>query len=463
MSDYPLTSPQEPLSWGQKQIGYDQGRTDDAGLTIDPASSFPWPDDPDARIWVPVYMSLNEYTALLSAVDVGASIAWTNDALLVYYILVRCFSGGSMQFCEKVIDCILNDPDVQQALADEMLADGPMRDAINQVSQKGAPLTTGQGGGSLIDGCDLDELFAGITSIVDTMNNNNEDFLEVMALAATQTKRLSTAISAIPIIGILPADEIVEWIGKLQAEVLTNYEAEWTTTIKDEYRCGLFCIARDHTDCALSYDDIFNYIQGRLGAALDPLNLVASLAQYTILGTWSGTTVVDILMLNQIAIWKAAGQWLGSVIRTLETVAALGKDSPDSDWLILCTDCPAPVIMVNTQTCLYVGQASGFNVSSGVDYTLTATGTFIYDSATGSSCGPDGIPPDPFPAGVEPGLKCLILMCKIGLAGSYFAVGLSHTFTAGSSGELYFSVNELYSASINTYADNSGVLSVTVT
>jgi len=463
MSDYPLTSPQQPLSWEQKQTGYDHGKIDDAGLTIDPASSFPWPDDPDERIWAPLYLSLNEYTALLSAVDVGAAIAWTNDTLLVYYILVRCFSGGSMQFCAKVIDCIVNDPDVQQAMADEMLADGPMRDAINQVSQKGAPITTGAGAGNLVGGCDLDELFAGITEIVNTMNSNNKDFLEVMALAGSKTERISNAISAIPVIGLLPADEIVDWAAKMQAEILVNYDAEWTTTVKDEYRCGLFCIAKAHTDCTLSYDDIFAYIQTRLGAALDPLNILGSLVQYTILGTWSGTTVVDIMMLNQIGIWKVAGQWLGSVIRTLETVAALGKDTPDPDWLILCTDCPAPSIGVNTQTCLYAGQASGFNVSSGASYTLTATGTFIYNSSTGDSCGPDGIPPDPFTAGVEPTLKCLILMCKIGVGGSYFAVGLSHTFTAGSSGELYFSVNELYSTTINTYGDNSGVLTVTVT
>jgi len=340
MSDYPLTSPQQPLSWEQKQTGYDHGKIDDAGLTIDPASSFPWPDDPDERIWTPVYMSLNEYVALLSAVDVGAAIAWTNDTLLVYYILVRCFSGGSMQFCEKVIDCILNDPDVQQAIADEMLADGPMRDAINEISRIGSPVTTGAGAGNLVGGCDLDELFAGITSIVDTMHNNNKDFLEVMALAATQTKRVSTAISAIPVIGLLPVDEIVDWVGKMQAEILTNYDAEWTLEVRDEYRCALFCIARSQEDCTLSYDDIYNYLQTRLGHALDPLNILGSLVQYTVLGTWSGTTVVDIMMLNQIGIWKVAGEWLGSVIRTLETVAELGKDTPDPDWEILCTDCP---------------------------------------------------------------------------------------------------------------------------
>jgi len=366
MSDFPLDSPQQPLSWEQKQTGYDDGKTDNAGLTIDPALSFPWPEDANERVWTPVYMSLNEYTALLSAVDVGASIAWTNDALLVYYILVRCFSGGSMQFCEKVIDCIVNDPDVQQAIADEMLAEGPMRDAINEISHIGAPVTTGAGAGNLVGGCDLDELFAGITSIVDTMHNNNKDFLEVMALAATQTKRVSTAISAIPVIGLLPVDEIVDWVGKMQAEVLTNYDAEWTTEVKDEYRCGLFCIARNHTDCVLSYDDIFAYIQTRLGHALDPLNILGSLVQYTILGTWSGTTVVDIMMLNQIGIWKVAGQWLGSVIRSLETVAALGKDTPDPDWEILCEDCPAtaryPLTVGNG---IYTGQVLNFTTYDG--------------------------------------------------------------------------------------------------
>jgi len=341
MSDFPLSSPQQPLSWEQKQTGYDDGKTDNAGLTIDPALSFPWPEDPNERIWVPVYMSLNEYTALLSAVDVGAAIAWTDDALLVYYILVRCFSGGSMQFCQKVIDCLLNDDDVKQAIADDILADGPIREAVNEVARNGSSLTTSTTGTQIFSDCDKDVLFAGITSIVDTMNQNNKDFLEVMALAATQKERIANAISAIPVIGLLPIDEIVNYVAKMQAEILVNYDAEYTLDVRDEYRCGLFCIAIGKDDCSINYDDIFGYIQTRLGAALDPLNLLASLAEYTILGTWSGTSVVDIMMLNQIGIWKIAGKWLKSVIRTLETVAALGADTPDPDWNILCTDCPS--------------------------------------------------------------------------------------------------------------------------
>jgi len=342
MSDYPLTSPEEPLKWPQKELGFDNGKTDDAGLEIDPALSFPWPEDPDERIWAPVYMSLNEYTALLSAVDVGASIAWTNDALLVYYILVRNYAGGAMEFCEKVADCILNSDAVKAALAELMAQDGPVQDAIDEISRHGSPIPSTISALPVTEGCDdLDALFAGITSIVDTMHNNNKDFLEVMALAATQTERLAQAISSIPVIGLLPVDEIVGWVGKLQAEVLTNYDAEWTTAVKDEYRCGLFCIARDNDDCSLSYDDIIAFVTDRLGAALDPLNLLESLVQYTILGTWSGTTVVDIMMLNQVNIWKVAGEWLGSVIRTLEAVALLGQDTPDPDWEILCEDCNA--------------------------------------------------------------------------------------------------------------------------
>jgi len=340
MSDYPLTSPEEPLRYPQKELGFDNGKTDDAGLEIDPASSFPWPDDPDERIWAPVYMSLNEYTALLSAVDVGASIAWTNDALLVYYILVRNYAGGAMEFCEKVADCITNSDAVKEALAALMLEDGPVQDAIDDIARHGSPLSGTVTTAPITADCDYDVLFAGITSIVDTMHNNNKDFLEVMALAATQTERLSTAISALPIIGILPVDEIIGWVGKMQAEVLTNYDAEWTTSVKDEYRCGLFCIAKDKEDCSLNYDDIIQFVTDRLGATLDPLHLLESLVQYTILGTWSGTTVVDIMMLNQVNIWKVAGEWLGSVIRTLEATAKLGQDTPDPDWSILCTDCP---------------------------------------------------------------------------------------------------------------------------
>lgn len=293
------------------------------------------------------------FLRILSALQNGAYQTYGNEGRqVVWDFLVNV--EYPLPICEEVIDCVTNDADTKQAIAEQLIADGPMRDAVNEVSRNGAPLTTGVSAGKLVANCDYDVLFAGITSIVDTMHGNNKDFLEVMALAATQTKRLATAISAIPVISLLFADEIVEWVGKLQAEILTNYDAEWTVDVKDAYRCGLFCIAKSHDDCSLSYDDIQTFITERLGAALDPSHLLEATVQYTILGTWSGTTVVDIMMLNQINIWKVAGEWLGSVIRTLETVAALGADTPDPDWEILCVDCP-------TGWCVRLDPANGLN------------------------------------------------------------------------------------------------------
>ncbi len=125
-----------------------------------------------------------------------------------------------------------------------------------------------------------------------------------------------------------------------------------------------------------------------------------------------------------------------------------------------CDTCSAEV-GVNTQTCLHAGQASGINVVKGIGYHSGATGTYIYNPPSDTTTA-DGMPPDPFTAGVEPTLKALILMAKIGSGGTYFAVGSDHAFTASDSGELYFSVNELYSATINTYADNVGILTVTI-
>lgn len=247
-----------------------------------------------------------------------------------------------MSFCEQMIGCLTTDTDVQAALASQMLTNELIRNAINQVAGKGAPMLPGTLTLPIATGCDKDELFAQVTGIIDTMNQNNVDFLEILAAATAPARKLAAAIAAIPVIETLPIDDAIDWVAKMQAEIVVNYNAEWTTSVRDTLRCELFCIAQEHTDCVLTYDDIKKYFNDRLGAALDPAHLLAAVVQYTVAGTWAGTTVVDIMMLNQISIWQVAGDWMGVNLRTLQAVTKISSNYPDSDWSTLCDPC-APV------------------------------------------------------------------------------------------------------------------------
>ena len=58
---------------------------------------------------------------------------------------------------------------------------------------------------------------------------------------------------------------------------------------------------------------------------------------------------------------------------------------------------------------------------------------------------------------LAPGLPCWSLIAKIGQSGSIFEVGLSKTFQASASGQLYLGVNDDY------FGDNSGSWTAVIT
>jgi hypothetical protein len=99
-------------------------------------------------------------------------------------------------------------------------------------------------------------------------------------------------------------------------------------------------------------------------------------------------------------------------------------------------------------------------ISSGETFTVMASGTLQYASATTCTSGscqttPAGEPPayctnDSEGAFAAAELNCWSLIGKIGVNGTPFEVGDSLTMTATTSGTLYLGVNDDY------YGDNSG-------
>lgn len=248
--------------------------------------------------------------------------------------------GGSMS-CDDVADCIETSEAVQQALAAQAANNPAQQQIINYTATYGTPLSQAQRTASLgtVPDCDYGILFAMCTAIIDQLNTNNEDFLQILEAATNNAERAQNVVSAIPVVGLLPVDEAIEFIDQLVEEIQENYLAQYTTSVRDELRCALFCAAKEAEDCIISFDMLTKIFEDRLNYYLDPVHTVEALVQYFVSGTWAGTTVVDIMTLIQVAFWREASNWLGVNIRTLQIVARLAFDNPDPDWEILCEDC----------------------------------------------------------------------------------------------------------------------------
>jgi len=69
--------------------------------------------DNDERIPVVLELSLNEYIALASAIDVGMDIAYGANAIYIWWIWIRAMTN----FCETMINCINETPALQDLIA----------------------------------------------------------------------------------------------------------------------------------------------------------------------------------------------------------------------------------------------------------------------------------------------------------------------------------------------------------
>jgi len=247
--------------------------------------------------------------------------------------------------CEDIADCIDTNEAVQEAITN-VISQGSGQQTIYETTVVGAPMTPAQRNttvGKALDGCDPDSLFGSITSIVDTINQNNVDFLELILLSDNNQQRISKVIKAIPLLNEVPIDEAMDFVSQLTVEIKENYDAEYTTAVRDTYRCDLFCLVKDADPCELTFQMIVEYFNNRLGTALEPINFFGAVVTYFIAGTWSGTTVVDIMSLIQMSAWQQASDWTGISLRSLETVGLLGANDPDPDWELICEDCaPEP-------------------------------------------------------------------------------------------------------------------------
>jgi len=243
--------------------------------------------------------------------------------------------------CDDVADCIETSEAVQAAIADQIINNTTNTTNIYDTSNHGTPLTQEQRDqpvSATID-CSEDILFGSVSEVIAQLDKNNRDFLEIIEVGTNTRERVSQLIAAIPVIETLPVNEIVDYVDKLQSEILENYEAQWTTAVYDTYRCEIFCIGLTKPDCILTFDDYFAYFEARVGASLDPSNFLQALIQYVILGTWAGTTVIDIMMVTQLGIMREASNWIGVSLRTLQAIGALGANNPDGDWEIIPCGC----------------------------------------------------------------------------------------------------------------------------
>lgn len=194
------------------------------------------------------------------------------------------------------------------------------------------------------DVCDdtgKDKIYGAVDRLVRYIHNKNVDFLENISQGSNVAEQLKRLISATPIIGLLPGDEAVEYVGFLIDELLDEYNATVDEALLQEVICDLFCIAVN-SGCRFSLGDVYNFFAGSVSPTFSNVaNTLTNLIQYALTGTFSGDDYFYFLCYFQMSIAGAKQRFLDiQAVSAYEQQMAAGFNSPDGDWDIFCTDCP---------------------------------------------------------------------------------------------------------------------------
>jgi len=221
---------------------------------------------------------------------------------------------------------------------------------------------------------DKDATYGACNALIRNINQNNVDFLESVAQAGNATDQSKRILSGIPLVGLLPLDEIADYATFIIDELLEEYSATVTEELLQTVICDLFCIAVNN-DCTFDFADLLNYFSGKVSPTLtNAATTFLSLVQFAIVGTFAGDEYFYYLCYFQLWLAYANSEYFGNVgIQTLAMAAQAGFNSPDNDWTIFCTDCPEPppTPIIGLASC-----TASFTYTGGTNLTEISSGTW---------------------------------------------------------------------------------------
>jgi hypothetical protein len=283
---------------------------------------------PAEGAYLPFFFTAESFVKVLSALVNGANVTYGDEGRAVVWEFLRNVEYP-MPFCEQLIECITNDQDVRDAIADLVMSDPRINDYFSNEVQR---LTAGQITGSIMTGsCDESNIAGQVIAIIDAIDTYNVDALEIVEVGTNDEERLSTFLSGFPAIGLLPADEALDTMQDWLEDFAEGYNAAITPEWKDDVAEDLYCIAKGMPDCSLTYEALFNYFQTRANSGLSLLTNALDIAQFLADGDFNNDELVASGMYAVMLSGILTGRNYFGL--TLPAIGALTRDAePSSAW-----------------------------------------------------------------------------------------------------------------------------------
>lgn len=298
--------------------------------TID-VEPFEWSTtDSDERVSIVMELSLNEYIALATSIDVGRDIAYGDNSLYIWWIWVR--SLVSTDLCQSILECINDTEAIQEAI-------GEYGD-ISSIDGDGEQIAENLSSQLVNDpaGCDNDIIFGMTRQLVEFADRLIKDLFEQVKAANLSSENIGYLIKLIPVLETLPIDEMFEFGSKVANDMETVYLSASTELLKDEIACDLFCIAQDN-DCVLTLADVRDYFEEKSGVVFTYDDVLSFMLDF-ISGVFIGNAVYYGMNVLFFQIFAFGGKFLEYFFRDYLRVVNSMYNDPDEDWTTVCDECP---------------------------------------------------------------------------------------------------------------------------
>lgn len=191
-------------------------------------------------------------------------------------------------------------------------------------------------------GCNPDEIWGAVNSLVNYIDATNKDFLQRVASGTNIFAQFERAVAATPVIGWFPSDEALGLVDWYANEASSEYLATVDEALLQQTKCDLFCIALNNNPCGLNFADLINYFSAKVPISAGQfVDTLSNLILFALTGTFSGDDYFYYMSYFQLAVAAIGEKFFNT--RGKETYgiyAAAGKNSPDSDWMLFCDECP---------------------------------------------------------------------------------------------------------------------------
>lgn len=311
-----------------------------AGLAYNADAVNPSPSDCS---WFVLQLSHDERLKLTSAMQAGLDQIYPDEYVDLFQLWLQATNypnrfppsnGGNcmpIDLCSLILECIETTPELQQAIGSYSLTSSITDTTPENPSNLATDILLGQGAVS----CDNDNLYGASLQLTQLLNTVSENLLDIFVNGFNNASNLATVIEAIPVVGELPFDDILDFLEKVAIQINTAYQSAYDTQLEEDISCLFFC--ETQANCELTFEQARDVIKAELATTVSVQDF-ASIINDMIANNWFGQQSVYVFFYFILETVILGGEILGlDVNRFAKTVATYFND-PNPDWSTLC-DC----------------------------------------------------------------------------------------------------------------------------